>query len=109
MLRYPKCILTSVGFNITNNEQFYQDVPQIAEKNGIFLRGKENSIGKEIYDKIKNESEESGTDISKIIQDDKGIWVRSIYLGYGIPNSDDSGENPILSPEPLLIFCDNKG
>ena len=61
------------------------------------------------YDKIKNESEESGTDISNIIQDDKGIWVRSIYLGYGIPNSDDSGENPILSPEPLLIFCDNKG
>ena len=68
-----------------------------------------HKITQEEYEQIKNESEESGTDISNIIQDDKGIWVRSIYLGYGIPNSDDSGENPILSPEPLLIFCDNKG
>lgn len=61
------------------------------------------------YDKIKNESEESGTDISNIIQDDKGIWVRSIYLGYGIPNSDDSGEYVETEAEPLLIFCDYKG
>ena len=45
-------ILHFLHHYITNNEQFYQDVPQIAEKNGIFLRGKETSIGKEIYDKI---------------------------------------------------------
>ena len=56
-------ILHFLHHYITNNEQFYQDVPLIAEKNGIFLRGKETSISKEIYDKISYDMYIGPTDI----------------------------------------------
>ena len=46
------------------------------------------------------------TSVGDIKQDGDTVWVKSIYLGYGVPNVD--AEEP-LSPEPLLIFCDYNG
>lgn len=46
------------------------------------------------------------TSVGDIKQDGDTVWVKSIYLGYGVPNVD--ADEP-LSPEPLLIFCDYNG
>lgn len=46
------------------------------------------------------------TSVGDIKQEGGTVWVKSIYLGYGVPNADD--DEP-LSPEPLLIFCDYNG
>lgn len=46
------------------------------------------------------------TSVGDIKQEGGTVWVKSIYLGYGVPNVD--ADEP-LSPEPLLIFCDYNG
>lgn len=46
------------------------------------------------------------TSVGDIKQEGDTVWVKSIYLGYGVPNVD--ADEP-LSPEPLLIFCDYNG
>ena len=46
------------------------------------------------------------TSVGDIKQEGDTVWVKSIYLGYGVPNADD--DEP-LPPEPLLIFCDYNG
>ena len=46
------------------------------------------------------------TSVGDIKQDGDTVWVKSIDLGYGVPNVD--ADQP-LSPEPLLIFCDYNG
>lgn len=45
----------------------------------------------------------------RILQEGDNIWIKAIYLGYGIPNADSSGEVIQLEPEPLLVFCDQFG
>lgn len=45
-------ILHFLHHYIVNNEEFYNSIPEIEEKDYIFLRGKTDEIAKEIYDKI---------------------------------------------------------
>lgn len=45
----------------------------------------------------------------RILQEGDNIWIKAIYLGYGVPNADSSGEVIQLEPEPLLVFCDKYG
>lgn len=46
------------------------------------------------------------TSVGDIKQEGDTVWVKSIYLGYGVPNTD---ADESLPPEPLLIFCDYNG
>lgn len=66
-------------------------------------------ITQEEFNALKNSNSTLEIDNNNIKQDKDNIWVKAIYLGYGVPNADSSGEVIELEPEPLLVFCDKYG